>query len=101
VFKHNLIIVSPPFVPSASSASATVRHYVSKAATSGDTSTDIAKVTVFDLQNKVVAYSGTFRDGVRDVFCQWGGIFVFGGNNKVRTADPHQDRAPTSNFSDF
>ncbi|OCF37296.1 vacuolar membrane protein [Kwoniella heveanensis BCC8398] len=85
IFKHNLIITSPPFYPSASSASATVRHYVSKTAASGDgvTSTDISKVTVFDLQNKLVAYSGTYRDGVRDVFSQWGGIFVYGGNSKI------------------
>ncbi|WVQ96313.1 hypothetical protein IAU59_003417 [Kwoniella sp. CBS 9459] len=95
IFKHNLIITSPPFYPSASSASATVRHYVSKTAASGDgaTSTDISKVTVFDLQNKLVAYSGTYRDGVRDVFSQWGGIFVYGGNSKITRLSEHSTSA--------
>jgi hypothetical protein len=85
VFQNNLIIVSPPFLPTATSASATVRHYVSKTNINGESSgpADIAKITVFDLQNKLVAYSGTFRDGVREVVCQWGGIFVYGGNGKV------------------
>ncbi|WVF68790.1 hypothetical protein IAT40_003562 [Kwoniella sp. CBS 6097] len=95
IFKHNLIITSPPFYPSANSASATVRHYVSKTAASGDgaTSTDISKVTVFDLQNKLVAYSGTYRDGVRDVFSQWGGIFVYGGNSKITRLSEHSTSA--------
>ncbi|KAK8858833.1 hypothetical protein IAR55_003063 [Kwoniella newhampshirensis] len=98
VFKHNLIITSPPFYPSAGSASATVRHYVSKAATNGDGvsspgTTDIAKVTVFDLQNKLVSYSGTFKDGVRDVFCQWGNIFVLGGNSKLSRLEEHSTAA--------
>ncbi|WWD18724.1 hypothetical protein CI109_103178 [Kwoniella shandongensis] len=98
VFKHNLIITSPPFYPSAGSASATVRHYVSKAATNGDGvsssgTTDIAKVTVFDLQNKLVSYSGTYKDGVRDVFCQWGNIFVLGGNSKLSRLEEHSASA--------
>ncbi|WVR06576.1 hypothetical protein IAU60_003608 [Kwoniella sp. DSM 27419] len=95
VYEHNLIITSPPFYPSANSASATVRHYVSKTAASGDgaTTTDISKITVFDLQNKLVAYSGTYREGVRDVFSQWGGIFVYGGNSKLTRLTEHTTSA--------
>ena len=89
-----VIIVSPPFLPSASSASATVRNFVasrdsqssaftpSSSASRGSpltsagglssrrgvTQTEIAKVTVFDLDNKLVAYSGTFENGVREAW---------------------------------
>ncbi|WVW84968.1 hypothetical protein I302_107004 [Kwoniella bestiolae CBS 10118] len=102
VYNHNLIIISPPFYPSANSASATVRHYVSKqanATTSSEgsatstSSSDISKVTIFDLQNKLVSYSGTYRDGVREVFCQWGGIFVYGGNSKLTRLTEHSTSA--------
>jgi hypothetical protein len=59
-----------------------VRNYVSKAgATNGDT--DIAKVTVLDLENKLVAYSGTYKQGVKAVFSQWNGIFVAENAGKV------------------
>jgi hypothetical protein len=85
VFRDSLVITSPPFIPSAGSASATVRHYVNK--NGSDPSTDIAKITIFDLQNKVISHSGTFKDGVRDVFYQWGGVFVFGGTGKVSRSD--------------
>lgn len=57
-----------------------MRQFVSK---NGATSTDVAKMTIFDLQNKLISYSGTFKDGVRQVAAQWGGVFVFGGNGKV------------------
>ncbi|ORY30605.1 putative vacuolar membrane protein [Naematelia encephala] len=93
VFRHNLIIASPPFFPSANSASATVRNYVSKAAASGSDGNDISKLTIFDLQNKVVSYSGTFKNGVREVFFQWGGVFVLGGDGKLSRLDEHSTAA--------
>lgn len=80
IYRSNLIITSPPFYPTAGSNSATVRNYVAKTA---GTDGDIAKVTVFDLANKLVSYSGTYREGVRDVFCQWSGIYVYGSSGKV------------------
>ena len=81
VFKHNLIIVSPPFSPSAPSNPSTVRHYAPKTESS---SSDIAKITIFDLEDKFIAYAGTFRDGVREVFYQWDELFVLASNGKVR-----------------
>ncbi|TFK36435.1 hypothetical protein BDQ12DRAFT_686883 [Crucibulum laeve] len=69
-----LVIVSPPFVASASAASATVRNFVARSA--NPTDSDITKVTVFDLENKFVAYSGTFTEGVREIVSQWGQIYV-------------------------
>jgi hypothetical protein len=76
-----LVIVSPPFVPTASAASATVRNFVAKAANPGDS--DITKVTVFDLENKLVAYSGTFTQAVREVISAWGNIYVLTDGGKV------------------
>ncbi|KII88329.1 hypothetical protein PLICRDRAFT_688881 [Plicaturopsis crispa FD-325 SS-3] len=69
-----LVIVSPPFVPSASAASATVRNFVARTTNAGDA--DITKVTVFDPENKLVAYSGAFTAGVREVISAWGQIYV-------------------------
>ncbi|TFK22979.1 vacuolar membrane protein [Coprinopsis marcescibilis] len=69
-----LVIVSPPFFPSASAASATVRNFVARSTNPSET--DITKVTVFDLENKLVAYSGAFKQGVREVVSQWGKVYV-------------------------
>ena len=46
--------------------------------------TDIAKVTIFDPENKLVAFSGTFVEGVRQVVSQWGDIHVLSNDGKVR-----------------
>lgn len=76
-----LVIVSPPFFPSASNASATVRNFVAK--TQLPDKTDVSKVTLFDLENKFVAYSGTFVEGVRDVISEWGHVFILTNDGKV------------------
>lgn len=44
----------------------------------------MTKVTVFDAENKLVAYSGTFKQGVREVFSQWGMVYVLSTDGKVR-----------------
>ncbi|OCH92268.1 hypothetical protein OBBRIDRAFT_773774 [Obba rivulosa] len=75
-----MVIVSPPFSPSASAASATVRNFVAK---SNGNNTEITKVTVFDLENKIVAYSGTFTEGVREVISAWGQIYVLSNDGKL------------------
>jgi len=77
-----LVIVSPPFIPTASSASATVRNFART--TDLPAGSDITKVTVFDLENKLVAYSGTFEAGVREVVSQWGRVFVLENDGRVR-----------------
>ncbi|THH12547.1 hypothetical protein EW146_g7591 [Bondarzewia mesenterica] len=77
-----LVIVSPPFQPSASAASATVRNFVARnGATAGGS--DITKVTVFDLENKFVAYSGTFAEGVRAIISQWECIYVLSNDGNL------------------
>ena len=46
--------------------------------------TDITKVTVFDPENKLVAFSGTFAQGVREVVSQWGDIYILSNDGKVK-----------------
>jgi hypothetical protein len=91
-----LIIITPPFIPSASSASATVRNFVAATSlsrtNSANTDSNITKVTVFDLENKLVAYSGAFVEGVREVVSQWGKVYVLGSDGTVSSPfsfDPH------------
>lgn len=76
-----LVIVSPPFVPTATSASATVRNLWRNESISGNA--DLTKVTVFDLENKFVAYSGAFQEGVRQVISQWDQIYILPNDGKV------------------
>ena len=45
---------------------------------------DITKVTVFDPENKLVAFSGTFVQGVREVVSQWGDIYILSNDGKVK-----------------
>ncbi|TFK62496.1 hypothetical protein BDN72DRAFT_964507 [Pluteus cervinus] len=68
-----LIIISPPVMPSITAASATIRNF---AARTTNLQEDVMKVTVFDPDNKLVAYSGPFTQGVREVVSQWGQIYV-------------------------
>ncbi|KIY49906.1 hypothetical protein FISHEDRAFT_72138 [Fistulina hepatica ATCC 64428] len=76
IYRHlnYLVIVSPPFFPSAASASPTVRNFVARTENAGET--DVAKINVFDPENKLVGYSGTFPQGAREVFSAWGSLFV-------------------------
>ena len=76
-----LVIVSPPFFPTASSNSVTVRNLV--ALTANATESDVTKVTVFDPENRLVAFSGTFKQGVREIISQWGQIYVLTTDGKV------------------
>jgi len=86
VYAHKtyLIIVSPPFYPTPTNASATVRNYVARAADPTISQRDISKVTIVDIENKFVAYSGPFKEGVREVFCQWDRVFILTNDGKVR-----------------
>jgi vacuolar protein sorting-associated protein 11 len=63
-----LVIVALPFIPSASSTSTTVCNFARM--TDLPAGIDITQFTVFDLENKLVVYSGTFEVGVREVVSQ-------------------------------
>ncbi|KAL1745090.1 hypothetical protein HDZ31DRAFT_37166 [Schizophyllum fasciatum] len=76
-----LVIVSPPFSPSASAPSATVRNFYARNAAAGDS--DVTKVTLFDAENKVVGFSQAFPQGVRDVFSAWGNVYVLGNDGTI------------------
>jgi len=76
-----LVIVSPPLTANATSASATIRNFASRNV--GASGTEVTKVTVFDLENKFVAHSEAFTEGVRDVFSQWGNTYVLSNDGKL------------------
>ncbi|KAH9952033.1 hypothetical protein B0H21DRAFT_715451 [Amylocystis lapponica] len=76
-----VVVVSPPFAPSGSAASQTIRNFVARSPV--PVSTDITKVTVFDLDNKFAAYSGTFTDGVREVISVWKRLYVLSNDGKL------------------
>ena len=40
-------------------------------------------VSVYDIQNKFIAYSAPFPDVV-DVICEWGSIYILAGDRKVK-----------------
>lgn len=80
--RNYIVIVSPPFTPSASAASATVRNFVAKSG--GPSGSDITKLTVFDPENQYVAHSGTFTEGVREVFSALGKLYALSNDGKVR-----------------
>ncbi|KAF9073561.1 hypothetical protein BDP27DRAFT_1260105 [Rhodocollybia butyracea] len=76
-----LVIVSPPLVASASAPSSTIRKFVR---TTGDDTSEVTKVTVFDPANKFVAYSGTFTQGVREIIsAHWGDLYVLSNNGEL------------------
>ncbi|KAL8281285.1 hypothetical protein RQP46_006319 [Phenoliferia psychrophenolica] len=93
-----IAIISPPTLPTAASTSATIRNYArnllssapatatvtnGNGATTPTPATDVAKVTIFDLENKFVAHSGTFEEGVRDVWEAWGAVWVLSEAGKL------------------
>ncbi|KAI0293593.1 hypothetical protein BC826DRAFT_1105023 [Russula brevipes] len=76
-----LVIVSPPLTANATSASATIRNFAARNV--GASNTEVTKVTVFDLENKFVAHSEAFTEGIREVFSQWGNIYVLSNDGKL------------------
>lgn len=93
-FKNYLIVVSPPFFPTGSSASATVRNYVAR--TPNASAVDVSKLTILDMENHLTAYSGaTFVEGVRDVFVHDGTVYVLGNDTKAGTVDTSMMRSKT------
>ncbi|GJN87743.1 hypothetical protein Rhopal_000698-T1 [Rhodotorula paludigena] len=92
-----LAIVSPPQPSSLASTSATIRQHARATATANGSAADasngagggggVAKVTVFDPENKFVAYSGTFGQdeggAVREVVEAWGAVWVLTEGGKL------------------
>ncbi|GAA5850787.1 hypothetical protein JCM9279_003922 [Rhodotorula babjevae] len=89
-----LAIVSPPQSSSLSSNSATIRAHAARSspapgATSGGGDEHVSKVTIFDPENKFVAFSGTYSGdesggaGVRSVVEAWGAVWVLTDAGKL------------------
>ncbi|GAA95494.1 uncharacterized protein L969DRAFT_85167 [Mixia osmundae IAM 14324] len=69
-----IVIVSPPQSPSAASASPTVRRYVNNR--NGKVLADVSRITLFDPENKLVAFSDTIESTITQVVSEWGDIFL-------------------------
>ncbi|KAG2351149.1 hypothetical protein BDR07DRAFT_1476106 [Suillus spraguei] len=65
-----VIVVSPPTTVSTSSAA----RKLGAQAAGGDG--DASRVTVFDMENKVVGYTGMFAEGIKGVISEWGNIYI-------------------------
>ncbi|KAJ7071470.1 hypothetical protein C8F01DRAFT_1110662 [Mycena amicta] len=76
-----LVIVSPPITPTTTAPYRTVRNFAAR----NGTDTDITRVSVFDPENKIVGYSGTFTQGVSDVISipEWGGVYILGNDGSL------------------
>ena len=82
----SVVMVSPPFVPAATSYSATIR----RSAASGPINSipTAAKVTVFDLDNKFISYSSVLAAGVKEVFGNHGqALYILDGEETVSSFD--------------
>ncbi|KAG2739468.1 hypothetical protein P692DRAFT_201811507 [Suillus brevipes Sb2] len=73
-----LAVVSPP--TTVATASPATRKLAAQAA-GGDR--DASRVTVFDMENKVVGYTGMFPEGVREVISEWGNIYILINNGQL------------------
>ncbi|GAA5861905.1 hypothetical protein JCM1840_006870 [Sporobolomyces johnsonii] len=96
-----LAILTPPLTSSLASNSATIRQHArtngqgasARAAAGGSSPEEqVAKVTVFDPENKFIAFSGAFGDGssgdmdgagVREVMEAWGAVWVLTESGKL------------------
>ena len=58
-----------------------MRNFAARAHYAADT--DITKVAVFDLENKHVAFSGTFNEGVREVIPAFDKLYVLSNDGVV------------------
>ncbi|CDZ97685.1 Vacuolar assembly/sorting protein PEP5/VPS11 [Phaffia rhodozyma] len=84
----SLVIVSPPFVPSSTSTSQTVRNLVRAQPGLVQHGTDISRLAVLDLEGKFISYSGAFNQGVKQVFCLNDVIWVLGNDGKLTKLAP-------------
>lgn len=57
-----------------------MRNFVAR---STETSGEITKVTILDLENKFIAFSNTFPEGVREVFSASDEVYLLANNGKV------------------
>ncbi|KAK9466500.1 hypothetical protein V1512DRAFT_263743 [Lipomyces arxii] len=88
VYKSYLAIGSPSSAPTDANAQSTIRRFVGSVPTTDDPF-DTTKFTILDTDNKFVAYSGQFVDGIKAVFSEWGDLYVLGGDGQLYR---HQER---------
>ncbi|KAK9317120.1 hypothetical protein V1522DRAFT_399450 [Lipomyces starkeyi] len=88
VYKSYLVSVSLSAASSDASVQSTLRRFVGSVP-SRDDPFDTTKFTILDTENKFVAYTGQFVDGVKAIFAEWGDLYVLGGDGQLYR---HQER---------
>lgn len=77
-----LVVLSPVVITASSST--IQRNVVPRAKTNTQgTAADAMQLTLFDPENKLIAYSGTFEGGVRDAVSQGGRLYVVTNDGQV------------------
>ncbi|KAK9471992.1 uncharacterized protein V1510DRAFT_156370 [Dipodascopsis tothii] len=86
VWKNYLAIVSPPQMPTDVGVQSALKRFVG---TSSEDPFDTTKFSILDTENKFVAYTGQFVDGIKAIFSEWGDLYVLGGDGQLYR---HQER---------
>ncbi|KAK9481024.1 hypothetical protein V1514DRAFT_65848 [Lipomyces japonicus] len=82
VYKGYLAIESPSNPPLDVNVQSTIRGIVGAIPTSDDPF-HTAKFTIFDTDNKFIAYKGQFPGGVKGIFAEWSDLYVLGGDGQL------------------
>ncbi|KAK9456148.1 hypothetical protein V1511DRAFT_496676 [Dipodascopsis uninucleata] len=88
VFKSYIALISPTASPSDIEVQSTLRRFVNTIQSS-ENPFDTTKFTILDIENKLIAYSGQFVDGVKTIFSEWDELYVLGGDGQLYR---HQER---------
>lgn len=78
---HNYVVVVSP--PTTGTSMSPATRKLGAAVAGGDS--DASKVTVFDMENKVIGYTGMFAESVREVISEWGNIYILTNDGQVRS----------------
>ncbi|KAJ8096870.1 hypothetical protein POJ06DRAFT_45500 [Lipomyces tetrasporus] len=88
VYKSYCAVVSLSAASSDASVQSSLRRFVGSVP-SRDDPFGTTKFTILDTENKFVAYTGHFVDGVKAIFAEWGDLYVLGGDGQLYR---HQER---------
>jgi hypothetical protein len=80
-----LLVLSPPTMPTAANPSATIRNF----ARTTNTTNDVSKVTILDVENKFIACTGALEGVVSDAWELGGKVGLAMGNGKVCRYQSH------------
>ncbi|KAI6129972.1 hypothetical protein EV401DRAFT_1851890 [Pisolithus croceorrhizus] len=78
-----VVVLPAPFPPAMTTATTPVSNQRKFVGPLSSTSSEVARVVLVDMENKLVAYTGNFEGGVRDAISAWGHVYVAGNDGKL------------------